>query len=189
MPPHTHTHQCPTRVPALCPRGGHVERRACLGRGRPWGGPCPPPSVHHVTTRLTLETDTNVGCPPPPKKIPLVGPPLLSVPQGEMGGHQEALAGSHLPPQVGKGWRGRGRGWGERGKAPGPPPQKKNNRCGLRVVKSGWNFSKSAAWPPVRRSSPAASPSPPCGPAPTPPAPAAAPSPSLGTRSPFAGTP
>lgn len=47
---------------------------SCRGGGRTWGGgrregghAPSPPSVHHVTTRLTLDTDTNAGCPPPPK--------------------------------------------------------------------------------------------------------------------------
>lgn len=66
--------------------GGHIEGRVCLG-GRP-EGLRPPRSVHHVTTRLTLDTDTNAGS-PPPETHPV---PPLSVPRGG-GGHQEAWAG------------------------------------------------------------------------------------------------
>ena len=48
--------------------GGHIERRALLGRGRPVGVVRPPPPNQSITLpRDSHWTDTNVGCPPPPK--------------------------------------------------------------------------------------------------------------------------
>lgn len=132
LPPH----QCPTRVPALCPGGGGeggavMLRGGCAwGGGRPRGGRAPPRSVHHVTTRLTLDTDTNAGCAPPPPTPPRrTPPPRCLCPQGQVGGHQDAGRGSRLLPGR-EGVGGTGQGWGERG----PPPKSLRFEGGLSRV-------------------------------------------------------
>lgn len=114
------------QVPVLC-RGGGVTSR---GGGEPGGGAFPPPLVHHVTTRLTLDTDTKVGCAPPnsspPPRRTLPSPPHVCAPRGEVGA-PGGFGGVSPPPRWGRGWGGGGTGPGGGGGRP-------RYRCGLRVT-------------------------------------------------------
>lgn len=113
--------------------GGSRRGEGALGEGGGLGGAVPPPNRSITSPRDSHWTQTQTrGVRPPPKPPPRrtpTPPPCCLCPQGESGGHQEALAGVSPPPRWGRGWGGGGdRAGGGEG---GPPPR---NRCGLRVV-------------------------------------------------------